>query len=171
MLAQLLIRRVSSKQTAISANVLLRCTSTSSKCCPCSPVKETTSRASRTTRELHTFVYKIQPRMGLPIRPLMKGYASSFAGNGFSHGKLLTFTATRSLWGQGSLQKTLIRQGRWRGIGVSRMILPKQDTVRGFSTSNDFGQASLLLTAPLGYKTLSSVGFHTKRYSHIILCL
>ena len=85
MLAQLLIRRASSKQVAITANAFWRCTTSTSKCCSCPPVKDTPSRASRTTRELHTFAYKIQPTMVLPmlveISPLMKGYVSPFAGN------------------------------------------------------------------------------------------
>lgn len=70
-------------------------------------------------------------------------------GEGFLHGELMKFSTSQSLWGQGSLQKSLIKQGRLRRIGNLKMKLPKQDIVRGFSTSNSFGQASLLLSNPL----------------------
>lgn len=95
MLAQLLIKRVSSKQIAITANAFWRCTTTSTYC-SYSSVKEATSQARCTARKLHTFAYKIQPTMSLPIRtetsPLIKGYASSFAGN--APYKLLSGPAT-----------------------------------------------------------------------------
>lgn len=84
MLAQLLIRRVSSKQIAITENAFWRCT-IASKCCSLSPVKDRTSQACRTALDLHTFAYRIHSARGSPIRteisPLMKGFESSFAGN------------------------------------------------------------------------------------------
>lgn len=84
MLAQLLIRRVGSKQIAFTENAFWRC-SIASKCYSLSPVKDRTSQVCRTALNLHTFAYRIQSATGslnrTEISPLMKGFVSSFKGN------------------------------------------------------------------------------------------
>lgn len=101
MLAQLLIRRVTSKQIAVAENGLWHC-SIASKCSSLSPLKDRTSQACRTARDLHAFAYRIHSTTCAAKRTeestLLKGIVSFFAGKGFSHCQLFEFTATPFLW-------------------------------------------------------------------------